>query len=92
MDFVIPTGISDLGLGGLVALGLLLIGLGRLIPRSVHVDRISDLKEQIAEKNEQLGFLQAALEKRDEQIDQLISNGAVAATALEGIRREAARA
>lgn len=92
MDLLIPPGIKDLGLGGLVILGLLSLMRGWLLPRSIHLDRIADLKEQLAEKNNRIAFLQAALEKRDKQIDDLIDNGAVAAGALEAIRREAARA
>jgi len=91
MEFL-PIGWSDIGAGGLVVLGLLFILLGRLIPRSWHRERIADKEGQIAEKNERIAFLQAALDKRDEQLSQQIANNTVAVTALEALRREAARA
>lgn len=91
MELMIPTGITDLGLRGLVTLGLLLIAFGKLIPRSVHADRVADKDAQIAEKNARISFLEAALEKRDAQLSEQINNNKIAVSALEAIRREAAR-
>lgn len=92
MDIVIPPGIADMGLGGLVALGLLLLAYGKLLPRSVHEDRVSDLKAQIAQKDARNAFLEEALERRDEHVRQLAENNSLAVAAIESIRREAARA
>lgn len=91
MDLLIPPGIKDLGIGGLVLLGLLSLLRGWLIPRSLHEDRIRDLKEQLAEKDKRAAVLEAALSKRDEQLAKSLDNNQIAANALEAIRREAAK-
>lgn len=90
MDIVIPPGVTDLGLGGLVAMGLLLIFFGKLIPRSVHEDRVGDLKAQLTEKDATITYLQTALDKRDAQVDKMLSDAQISTRAIESIQREAA--
>ena len=91
MDWVTIVGLRDVGPWGIVAIFVLCLGAGWLIPRWSHKERIADLKDQLKEKNESITFLQAALEKRDDQVTQLANNNQVAVNALEAIRREAAR-
>ncbi len=57
-------GLGDVGLSGLVTLGVLLVFFGGLIPRWVHNERMKD-------KNELIHTLQKSLDKRDEQVDKL---------------------
>lgn len=59
-------GLSDIGLSGLVTLGVLLVFFGGLVPRWIHNERIKD-------KNELIRTLQKSLDKRDEQVDKLTS-------------------
>jgi hypothetical protein len=92
MDWVTIVGLRDVGPWGIVAIFVLCLGAGWLIPRWSHKERIADLKEQLKEKGETIAFLQAALEKRDAQVTQLADNNQIAVNALEAIRREAVRA
>lgn len=71
----------DYGVSGAVVLAVLL---GFLIPRWVHVQRVTD-------KDAQIGYLQAALDKRDEQVDKLIEGQAQTIHLLEDIKATAAR-
>lgn len=71
----------DYGVSGIVVLAVLL---GRLIPRWVHVQRVTD-------KDTQIAYLQAALDKRDEQVDKLIDGQAQTVHLLEDIKATAQR-
>lgn len=72
----------DYGVSGVVVLAVLL---GRLIPRWVHSQRVAD-------KDTQISYLQAALDKRDEQVDKLIDGQAQTNHLLEDIKATAQRA
>lgn len=72
----------DYGVSGAVVLAVLL---GLLIPRWVHVQRVVD-------KDRQITYLQAALDKRDEQVDRLIEGQGQTIHLLEDIKATAARA
>lgn len=74
--------ILDYGVSGAVVLAVLL---GWLIPRWVHVQRTSD-------KDAQIAYLQAALDRRDEQVDKLIEGQSHTVHLLEDIKATAARA
>lgn len=91
MDWVTIVGLRDVGPWGIVAIFVLCLGAGWLIPRWTHKERIADLKEQLKEKADTITFLQAALEKRDEQVSLLANNNQLAVTALDAIRREVVR-
>lgn len=71
----------DYGVSGIVVLAVLL---GRLIPRWVHVQRVTD-------KDLQIAYLQAALDKRDEQVAKLIDGQTQANHLLEDIKATADR-
>lgn len=71
----------DYGVSGVVVLAVLL---GRLIPRWVHIQRVTD-------KDAQIAYLQAALDKRDEQVAKLIDGQAQANHLLEDIKATADR-
>lgn len=92
MDWVTIVGLRDVGPWGIVAIFVLCLGFGWIIPRWTHKERIADLKEQLKGKDETIAFQRASLEKRDEQVSQLAQNNLVAVNALEAIRREAVRA
>jgi prefoldin subunit 5 len=91
MDWVTIVGLKDVGPWGIIAIFVVSLGYGWIIPRWSHKERIADLKEQLKEKSETIVFLQAALDKRDDQMADLIQSSQVAVTALEAIRREAVR-
>lgn len=75
---------QDVGPEALLAIAIMLILFGGLIPRWMHAERIKDLKEQNA-------LQQAALDKRDEQVDRLVENDNVVIHLLESIKAEAER-
>lgn len=77
-------GLAEIGPWGLVTLFAVAVGLGWLIPRWTHNERIADYKEQNK-------LLREALKTRDDQFSQALQNNALVVQALEGIRREAAR-
>jgi Flp pilus assembly protein TadB len=67
-----------------VALTVAAIISGLLVPRWVHRERITD-------KDRQITALQAALDKRDDQVTRLAASGELTVRLLEDIKREAAR-
>lgn len=69
----------DYGVSGIVVLAVLL---GRLIPRWFHIQRVTD-------KDAQIAYLQAALDKRDEQVDKLIEGQSHTVHLLEDIKATA---
>lgn len=76
---------------GLVALVVLLVLTGRLLPRSAHEDRVSD-------KDQQIGYLQQTLTSRDEelrvrgqQVDKLLTQSDLTVQLLQSLSREAGR-
>lgn len=76
--------LKDIGATALVTLTVLMIMTGGLIPRWTHRERMGD-------KDRQIGYLQAALDKRDEQVEKLLENDGVAIELLKSIKREAER-
>ena len=76
--------LKDVGATALVSFSVLLVLLGGLIPRWMH-------KERIADKDRQIAALQAALDKRDEQVDRLLKNDEIVIELLRSIKREAER-
>lgn len=81
----IPVAIlKSVGAPGLVTFAVLAVLVGGLIPRWMHNERIRD-------KDRQLTTLQAALDKRDEQVDKLLKNNEVVVELLRSIKREAER-
>ncbi|WP_435110152.1 hypothetical protein [Nocardiopsis synnemataformans] len=79
----------DVGLGGLVATGLLLIWTGRLVP-SGTVDKLLQARdERIAELKEVVASEQQRNCKQADQITSLLESGRTTAHALEEIRKVA---
>lgn len=76
--------LKEIGATALVSFSVLLVLLGGLIPRWQH-------KERIADKDRQIAALQAALDKRDEQVNRLLDNDNVVIELLKSIKREAER-
>lgn len=76
--------LKDVGATALVSFSVLLVLLGGLIPRWQH-------KERIADKDRQIAAQQAALDKRDEQLERLIENDGIVIELLRSIKREAER-
>lgn len=74
--------ISNLGASGLLSLAVLLVMVGRLIPRAMH-NMIVAIMQQRIDKLEEL------LDKRDAQLDRLIPAVETSADALEKIQRAA---
>lgn len=92
MDWVTIVGLRDVGPWGLVAIFVLCLGFGWLIPLRFHRERIADYKDRCKEKDEAIKFYRTALESRDAQVTQLADNNQLAVNALEAIRREVVRA
>lgn len=76
--------LKDVGPEALLALTILMILYGALIPRWMHSERIKDLKEQNT-------LQQTALDRRDEQVNQLIDNDQLIIHLLESLKMEAER-
>jgi hypothetical protein len=72
---VIPVGFwATAGPGGLLAIAVVMVLFGILVPRRYHIERVAAEKERIAEKDKLIDKLTAALDKRDEQFDKLVAN------------------
>jgi hypothetical protein len=76
--------LKSVGAPGLVTFAVLAVLVGALIPRWMHNERIKD-------KDRQINTLQAALDKRDEQVDKLLESYDVVIELLRSIKREAER-
>lgn len=74
MEASIGSIITSLGPSGLLSLAVLLILVGKLIPRSTHEAIVNLLTDR--------------LQKQDKQIDRLITGANTSADALEKIQRE----
>ncbi len=81
MELIGLKDILDYGVAGAVVIA---VSLGLLIPRWVHTQRVKD-------KDLQIGYLQTALDKRDEQVDKLIEGQTQTIHLLEDIKATAAR-
>lgn len=80
----------DVGLGGLVATGLLLIWTGRLVPSGTVDKLLASRDERITELKDVLTREQDRNCRQAEQITQLLESGKTTAHALEEIRKVAA--
>jgi len=74
--------LGNYGPSSLVALFVIAIALGYLVPRWMHIQRIKDKDELIAN-------LRKALDKRDEQFDKLIASVEVAVRTIEELKTQA---
>jgi hypothetical protein len=78
MPDVLLSGLApQVGAGGLLAVFILALVTGRLITRSSHQDRIAD-------KDAQIAYLHAALDKRDEQVRKLLEGQELSVRATGG--------
>lgn len=76
--------LKELSAAAIAGLAIMLVLLGGLIPRWMHKERVSD-------KDRQISYLQAALDKRDEQVDRLVEKDQTVIQLLEGLKAEAER-
>lgn len=76
--------LKELSAAAIAGLAIMLVLLGGLIPRWMHKERVSD-------KDRQISYLQAALDKRDEQVDKLVEKDQTVIQLLEGLKAEAER-
>lgn len=83
-DGIPAIALKEVGATALVSFIVLLILLGGLIPRWMHKERMTD-------KDRQIAALQAALDKRDEQVDKLLGSNNLIIDLLQSIKREAER-
>lgn len=81
--------IGKVGPVGLLAITVMLILLGRLIPRSAHEDRVTDLKERIASLQETLAIRDQELQVRGAQVTRLLGQGDMSVQVLQSLAREA---
>lgn len=63
---------ADLGATGLLALAVLLIMFGRLIPRGFHRAMVEDKDRQLAEKDRRIDALEALASESAQQVSTLI--------------------
>lgn len=81
----VPIPTTALSATAFVSLIVLLVLFGYLVPRWLHNERVRD-------KNDQISYLQTALDKRDSQVDKLLEQGQLTIDLLEDIKAEAKRA
>ena len=74
MELIPAAAWTTIGPAGLLAVVVVMVLYGVLIPRRVHNERVAAEKERIAEKDKLIDRLTAALDKRDEQFDKLVAN------------------
>lgn len=67
-----------------VSLIVLLVLFGYLVPRWMHNERVQD-------KDKQIDYLTAALDKRDDQVEKLLDQGQLVLDLLDEIKEEAQR-
>lgn len=84
LEDITAVALKEVGATALVSFTVLLILLGGLIPRWSHKERMTD-------KDRQIAALQAALDKRDEQVDKLLENDNIVIQLLQSLKREAER-
>jgi hypothetical protein len=65
---------TTIGPAGLLAIVVVMVLYGVLVPRRVYNERVAAERERIAEKDKLIDKLSAALDKRDEQFDRLVTN------------------
>ncbi|WP_422744371.1 hypothetical protein ACN27B_08775 [Micromonospora sp. WMMD754] len=70
---------------------VLLMALGRLIPRSSHTDRVDDKNSQIADLKETIKVKDEQIRVRDEQVAKLLPNTELTVHLLQELAREAGR-
>ncbi|KXK63343.1 hypothetical protein AWW66_03250 [Micromonospora rosaria] len=89
LDAAIADLAAKAGPAGLLCLVVVLILLGRLLPRSAHEDRVGDLKERISSLEATLATRDAELRVRGEQVSRLLGQGDMSVQVLESLAREA---
>jgi hypothetical protein len=91
MPEIPPALLGNIGPVGLVAFVVLLVLVGRLVPRSVHEDRIRDKDQQI-EYLQQAGQVRDEQARvRDEQMAKLLPNSDLTVQLLRALAKEAGR-
>jgi hypothetical protein len=91
MPEIPPALIGTGGPVGLIAFVVLLVILGRLVPRSVHEDRVKDKDLQIAYLQQTLQVRDEQSRVRDEQTSKLLLQSDLTVQLLQSLAREAGR-
>jgi hypothetical protein len=78
--------VSDYGPTALLGITVLAVILGGLLPRWTHNRFMKFQEDRLKEKDELIGKLTAALDKRDEQFDIVIRQGELTVRLLEDIK------
>jgi hypothetical protein len=80
----VPVPTTAVSATAFVSLIVLLVLFGYLVPRWLHNERMKD-------KDKQIDFLASALDKRDDQVDKLLTQGQLIVDLLDDIKEEAQR-
>lgn len=80
----VPVPTTAISATAFVSLIVLLVLFGYLVPRWLHNERMKD-------KDKQIDFLTTALDKRDDQVDKLLTQGQLVIDLLDEIKEEAQR-
>ncbi len=78
----VPVPTTAISATAFVSLIVLLVLFGYLVPRWLHKERMQD-------KDKQIDFLTTALDKRDDQVDKLLTQGQLIVDLLEELKEEA---
>lgn len=80
----VPVPTTAISATAFVSLIVLLVLFGYLVPRWIHNERVRD-------KDKQIDYLATALDKRDVQVDKLLSQGQLIIELLDELKEEAQR-
>lgn len=80
----VPVPSTAISATAFVSLIVLLVLFGYLVPRWLHIERVRD-------KDKQIDYLTAALDRRDEQVDKLLGQGQLIIDLLDELKEEAQR-
>lgn len=89
MPEIPPALIGTVGPGGVLLIIVMLIVVGRLVPRATHVDRVSDKDAQITYLQQTLAVRDAELGVRSAQVDKLMTQSDLTVQLLQSLAREA---
>lgn len=91
MPEIPPALVGTGGPVGLLTLVVILVLVGRLVPRSVMDDRIRDRAERITYLEQTLAARDEELRIRGQQVDRLLAQSDLMVQLLQGLAREAGR-
>lgn len=89
MPEIPPALIGTVGPGGVLLIIVMLVMLGRLVPRATHEDRVRDKDTQITYLQQTLAVRDEELKVRGQQVEKLMTQSDLTVQLLQSLAREA---